>query len=1348
MGRDGKWLSFQLAGQVADRAPQLSGDTAVYERVLPGVDVRYRVLGAGVKEDLVLADASVPSTYAFAVQASAGVGLSLTAAGEVAAVDRAGRPVLTLPAPVVLDSAQPAAVSTEAVSYRLVEQVGGWLLTVVLDPAWLADRARVFPVLLDPTSAIAPQRQNTITGGSAAGSGAAGSMCVGYDGVAAGAQRTLLRFLDLGTVVPTTAQVLEATFGVFTTQTGSGPVQVQPRAVARGWDATATWNSPQTGQWWTTAGGEVTGPAGATVSVSPSSGYAYFPVTEIVSGWLNGSIAEHGLLLRRPTETAAGGSVCFETDTTAAANQGPFLSVRYVDRLGEVAAHTYDGVQMSERSVAKVNVFNGNLLVQARDVSLSGVGIDLDLTRSYNSLDFGEGADGTLATGWRLGLVDVKLAAGGGDGSRLLFAADGSAWRFARTGTTYTSPPGSNATLTDVAGGGWTVRYHTSAQTYHFNSFGFLTKVTDRNGNSITLTHPAADSPQVTSITDTRGRVTSLSYVGNQVTTITDPAGRKHTYAYSSDARYLLSYTDPSGATTTYSYDSSGKLRTATTPENRITFFEYLFNNLQYLTQVIDNTTLEGPYRSFTYNAGNTEVRNPNSQTTRYTFEPHGPKVSSTTDALGRQRSATYTPNDDVATTVDAMGVGGAAGNTTSYGYDSNNNSTSATLPTGAVATAEYTASTNCPNGGSNTYLPKCTRSADGNSTELTYDSPGNPISSKNTTSGGAAETVTSSYNPPAGSAAVCGGKPGQLCTVTDGRAKLTSYSYNTLGELTAINNPAPLGDVSMTYDNLSRISSMTDGKAQVTRYSYDPLDRITQTRFNNTTTCTSSNISAGTCITTGYDRDGNQLTQLDQTGTTSYSYDKLNRETSRVLPSTGATSVTYDPAGNTLTATDLAGTISYGYDAANQLRSLAEPGGSCTATPNVRCTRFDYDANGVRNKTTYPTTTPTVVTVASDNSNRVTQIIAATGSTTHTSLGYTYSRQVASTATDGALVRTRTGSENPASFATTTTTYAYDTLARLTGAVEKTASGATTASWLYCYDKAGNRTLDLPNPATTATCANTTPNTVYNDANQITSRAGSTAFSYDGNGAETAVGATVRTAGTWNPKGQLTSTTAGSTAVPFTYTGTGNKTRLTNGATSYRNTALGVTAHTTGGATTSYIREPNGALVAMRVGTASYYYLFDNLSSVIGLVNSSGNRANTYRYDPYGKARTTTQATGVDNLHRYTSGLLDASTGLTKLGIRYYDPALGRFTQPDPTGQDPHYTYARNNPCNFIDPGGAASGDLAAGVIGACTAGALVGAGVGAVAGGVGAGPGAVIGCLVPTLGTGIAVAIRPLFG
>ncbi|AKZ53094.1 putative secreted protein [Streptomyces ambofaciens ATCC 23877] len=41
-------------------------------------------------------------------------------------------------------------------------------------------------------------------------------------------------------------------------------------------------------------------------------------------------------------------------------------------------------------------------------------------------------------------------------------------------------------------------------------------------------------------------------------------------------------------------------------------------------------------------------------------------------------------------------------------------------------------------------------------------------------------------------------------------------------------------------------------------------------------------------------------------------------------------------------------------------------------------------------------------------------------------------------------------------------------------------------------------------------------------------------------------------------------------------------------------------------------------------------------------------------------------------------------------MGHRYYDPTLGRFTQPDPSGQEKNaYLYAEGDPVNGIDPSG-----------------------------------------------------------
>ncbi|WP_169501794.1 RHS repeat domain-containing protein [Kribbella catacumbae] len=60
-----------------------------------------------------------------------------------------------------------------------------------------------------------------------------------------------------------------------------------------------------------------------------------------------------------------------------------------------------------------------------------------------------------------------------------------------------------------------------------------------------------------------------------------------------------------------------------------------------------------------------------------------------------------------------------------------------------------------------------------------------------------------------------------------------------------------------------------------------------------------------------------------------------------------------------------------------------------------------------------------------------------------------------------------------------------------------------------------------------------------------------------------------------------------------------------------------------------------------------------------------------------------------------FVGGMTNNGTGLTRLGVREYDPALGRFVSPDPLTDpgDPQqlnaYAYASNNPATLSDPSG-----------------------------------------------------------
>lgn len=108
-----------------------------------------------------------------------------------------------------------------------------------------------------------------------------------------------------------------------------------------------------------------------------------------------------------------------------------------------------------------------------------------------------------------------------------------------------------------------------------------------------------------------------------------------------------------------------------------------------------------------------------------------------------------------------------------------------------------------------------------------------------------------------------------------------------------------------------------------------------------------------------------------------------------------------------------------------------------------------------------------------------------------------------------------------------------------------------------------------------------------------------------------------------------------------------------------------------------------------MTRGGKPYYYLTDALGSVIALADEAGTKVNTYAYSPRGVTRTTgtTEKVGVSQPYRFAGGHQDP-TGLYHLAARYYDPNIGRFTQPDPSGQEKNpYLYAEATPSTVSTP-------------------------------------------------------------
>ncbi|MFD6802621.1 RHS repeat-associated core domain-containing protein, partial [Streptomyces cyaneofuscatus] len=108
----------------------------------------------------------------------------------------------------------------------------------------------------------------------------------------------------------------------------------------------------------------------------------------------------------------------------------------------------------------------------------------------------------------------------------------------------------------------------------------------------------------------------------------------------------------------------------------------------------------------------------------------------------------------------------------------------------------------------------------------------------------------------------------------------------------------------------------------------------------------------------------------------------------------------------------------------------------------------------------------------------------------------------------------------------------------------------------------------------------------------------------------------------------------------------------------------------------------------SMTRGGKNHYYLTDALGSVVALTDEAGTKVNTYAYSPRGVQRATTTEQ-VPQPYRFAGGYQDP-TGLYHFSARYYDPSIGRFTTPDPSGQEQNpYLYAAGDPVNRIDPTG-----------------------------------------------------------
>ena len=121
-----------------------------------------------------------------------------------------------------------------------------------------------------------------------------------------------------------------------------------------------------------------------------------------------------------------------------------------------------------------------------------------------------------------------------------------------------------------------------------------------------------------------------------------------------------------------------------------------------------------------------------------------------------------------------------------------------------------------------------------------------------------------------------------------------------------------------------------------------------------------------------------------------------------------------------------------------------------------------------------------------------------------------------------------------------------------------------------------------------------------------------------------------------------------------------------------------------TGPAVTTYVNGPGG-LVLIDTNGSARYPMSDGRGNIVALTDSTGVLTANPLVDEYGKGGTNSQRLGwLGNHQRYTV----SNNGIVRMGVRLYDPNIGRFLSIDPVegGSCNTYDYVCGDPINQMD--------------------------------------------------------------
>ncbi|MBC6460373.1 polymorphic toxin-type HINT domain-containing protein [Actinomadura sp. HBU206391] len=680
---------------------------------------------------------------------------------------------------------------------------------------------------------------------------------------------------------------------------------------------------------------------------------------------------------------------------------------------------------------------------------------------------------------------------------------------------------------------------------------------------------------------------------------------------------------------------------------------------------------------------------------------------------------ATYYAADPPETTLFGVGTPGDVETQNAFTYDALGRTTTERLMAGSSDAGEISRTTYSYSGDRTTITPP----EGGTPTTTITDAHGRTTELRQHWTGGPAGYASTTYQyTPAG----------QLASVTSPGNQTWTRTYDLRGRKIEASDP-DTGTTKYTYDDLDRLTQTENARGKKIGVTYDGIGRMT-TKYDQTTASPGTKLAEWTYDTV---RKGQPATSTRYVGTNAYTskvnyIDNLNRVT-------GYTITLPTSEGALAPANGYFFTTLYNPD--GTVKSTGGPGAGGLSGETIAHT---YDSLGRPTKTSGNLSKYVIGTDYSKTGKLLgLQMATADTGAKKTDLTYTYEPgtqrlKTATTVHDGAAgvdrdatydyddVGNITQIKDVSRAGTDNQCFRYDYLQRLTdawaqgsatcaiNAAAATLGGPAPYRVNYAYDVTGNRETETQY----ANGSVVTTSREYKYAGdsgvgasikghrlgavvQTGTSPRTDTYTYDASGNTTArtIGTSTQTLD-WGTEGELakvTDSAKGETS--FVYTPGGDRLirRDPSGTTLYLpGMEIRLDKGTTTPKATRYYSH-GGQAVAMRTSAGVTFLAGDHQGTGDLAVNAITGALTQRRFGPFGQDRGTPTGTWPGE-KGFVGGTIDASTGLTHLGAREYDPATGRFTSVDPVFNPDNpqqingYTYAQNNPVTDSDPSGLCS--------------------------------------------------------